>query len=254
MSHRILPKLLSLLCMCVVAGGAWAQENLAQEYTFIPKAGMGYALVTALRAHTEWRAQNGDPWSWSTYEIATGEEMGSILVRSGDHTWADFDAYEAGFGPQGDTHFAATVSPLLESTSSSISVVDTTKLRWPADASEYTLFQIVEYHLKPDRTEQFNVAMNKIHSAIAQQNYPVYYAFVSPVVGETGPTTTIVFPFRNWSEFEEPDQPIAAMLAEVYGAEEAAGIFAELANGFTAIESRVLRLRPDLSVTGNPGM
>jgi quinol monooxygenase YgiN len=237
-----------------MAGGAWAQENLAQEYRFKPKPGMGTAVATALRAHAEWRVQNGDPWSWRTYEVATGEDMGSIIVRSRGHTWADFDAYDASFALKGGTHFAATVGPLLESTSSSIAIADTINIRWPEDESGYTLYQTVTYHLIPGRVQTFTEALNKFHNAIVQQDYPGYYAAVSPVVGGAGPTTTFVFPVRNWSEFEDPDQPLAAMMAEVYGEEETAAIYSEFASCYTAFESSVLRLRPDLSVIQNPEM
>lgn len=254
MSRRTVQKLPLLLCMSLMAGGVSAQENLAQRYEFTPKPGMSSAAVTAMRAHAEWRVQNGDPWSWTTYVVVTGEDVGSIFVRSGSHTWADFDAYDASFALKGATHFAASVGPLLESTSSSISLVDTTKIRWPEDASGYSLLQFVDYHLIPSREQQFDEAVSKFHNAVVQRDYPIYYAFVSTVVGETGPTRRLAFPFRTWSEFEEPEQPLAAMMVEVYGAEEATAIFADFAGCYTAIESRVLRLRPDLSVPQNPEM
>jgi hypothetical protein len=254
MSHRTLSRLLLLFCMSIVSENALAQDNLARAYTFTPKQGMSAGFVTALAAHVEWRKENGDPWQWRTLEIVTGDEVGSFIVRSGDHTWADFDAYDAGFGPQGSTHFGATVTPLLESMRNSITIGDTTNVRWPEDDSEYTLFQLVRYKLIPDRVQQFNEAVTKIHNAVVQQDYPAFYTFISPFVGGMGPVTTLVLPYRNWAGLEAPEQPLAAMMAEVYGAEEAASIFTEFASCYTEIESLVVRRRPDLSVLQDPGM
>ena len=254
MSHRVFPKLLLLLCLSAVPGSVWAQGFLAQEYMFKPKPGMGAALVTALRAHAEWRAENGDPWEWSTYEVAAGEDMGSILVRSDGHTWADWDAYEASFALQGSTHFNATVGPLLESTTSSINMLDTTITRWPEDGGDFSLFRIYIYHLIPSTGQQFTQAIKKIHDAIVQEDYPATYGFVTPVVGETGPKMILVVPASSWADFEEPERPMDQMLAELYGPEEAAQIFSDFNNSYTKIESRVLRLRPDLSVMTDPRM
>jgi hypothetical protein len=186
--------------------------------------------------------------------MATGVDMGTILVRSEGHTWADFDAYDASFALRGSTHFSATVGPLLESTTSSINTVDTTITRWPDDGSEFTLFQIYIYHLIPAKAQQSTRVVKRIHDAIVQEDYPANYAFVTPVVGESGPTMILVVPARSWSDFEEPDRPMDEMMEGVYGAEEAAEIFTEFTNCYTAIESRVLRLRPDLSVITEPGM
>lgn len=253
-SRRVVPTLFAALLLAVMSQSAWAQMNsLAQLYTVKPKAGMEIGFQTALKQHAEWRAQNKDPWSWTTYEVVQGENLGSFVIRSGDHSWADFDTYDAGFGPVGNVQFQATVAPLVESTTASISTLDTAHVRLPDDMSKMTLLQVVTYYLKPDQGQRFNEVVGKFHSAIVKTDYPAYYAFVNQVAGSVGPAVTLVLPFENWAAFEEPDKPMAAMLAEVYGKKEAAKMSEEFSNCFTRIETSVLRVRPDLSVTA-PGM
>ncbi len=56
--------------------------------------------------------------------MEVGENLGQFGIRSAGHSWADFDAYDAGFGPEGLVHWNATVAPLVESISSAITTVN----------------------------------------------------------------------------------------------------------------------------------
>ena len=108
-----------------VLGGstALAQANtptVARSYTVTPKPGMVAQFEVALREHARWRAENGDPWDWNVSMHETGEDFGAYSIFSGGHSWADLDAYDAGFAPQGLVHWNATVAPLVESLSSAI--------------------------------------------------------------------------------------------------------------------------------------
>ncbi len=249
-SRKVLPTILVALLLAVMSQSAWAQaSNLAQLYTFSPKQGMSVGFESALKQHVEWRMQNNDPWSWTTYQVIQGDNLGDFVVRSADHGWADFDAYDAGFGPKGSVQFLATVGPLMESETSSITALDTAHVRLPEDLAAITLIQVITYQVKPDQGQKFNEAIGKIHDAIVKKDYPVHYVFVNQVVGGAGPAVTLVVLFENWAAFEDPDQPMAALLAEVYGQEEAGKIFEEFSGSFTSVESSVLRVRPDLSVT-----
>lgn len=252
-SRKLLPTILVAFLLAVMSQSAWAQaSNLAQLYTVKPKAGMEAGFQTALKQHVEWRMQNNDPWIWTTYEVIQGDNLGDFVIRSADHAWADFDAYEAGFGPKGSVQFQASVAPLVESLTNSISALDTAHVRLPEDLQAVNLLQVITYHVKPDQGQKFNEAIGKIHDAIVKKDYPVHYVFVNQVVGGAGPAVTLVVLFENWAAFEDPDQPMAAMLAEVYGQKEAGKLFEDFAGSFTSVESSVLRVRPDLSV--NPGM
>ena len=90
---------------------AHAQDaTYARSYTVTPKDGMVPQFEAALQAHTRWRTENNDPWTWGVSTFEVGEAVGRYAIRSGGHSWADFDAYDAGFGPEGLVHWNATVA------------------------------------------------------------------------------------------------------------------------------------------------
>ena len=124
MRSRNFPFTLMLgLCLAPFVESAPAQ-TIAMTYTLTPKAGSGAGFETALKRHMEWRVDNGDPWVWEIYQVATGDDLGAYVARSPGHTWADIDAYEASdFQPAAEAHFGATVGPLMASESSTISVL-----------------------------------------------------------------------------------------------------------------------------------
>ena len=236
------------LCLGLLPQSAGAQAEIAWIYVMTPKMGMGAEFQTALRQHVQWRAENGDPWTWGVYEIVNGDNVGTFIARSGDHEWADFDTYDAGFGPRGATNFWATVGPLIEGNTSQITMTDTANARWPENADEYVMFQLITLHLKPAHVEEFTQLIGKFHEAILKTNWPAHYAWTYPLSGGMGPTATLVLPFRNWADFEEPETSFPAMLAQAYGDEEATALLTAYSNCYTHSETSILRFRPELSV------
>lgn len=236
---------LAAFLLAMLPRGADAQ-NLAQLYKVSPQDGAD--LESAIREHAQWREQNGDPWTWEIYELATGENLGDFYIRSGGHSWADFDAYEqAEFSAAAFEHYAATMAPAVESISSWISETDTAHARIPESMENIQLFQVITWHLKPDKGQDFEDAIDKFHDAIVQTDWPVHYVFGSPVVGADGPQTSLVLFYENWAAFEGPEKEFGEMMAEVYG-EEAGEIFQKFSGSIAWSESFVLRIRPDLSV------
>ncbi len=144
-----------------VLGGstALAQANtptVARSYTVTPKPGMVAQFEVALREHARWRAENGDPWDWNVSQLETGENLGTYFIRSGGHSWADFDAYDAGFAQQGLVHWNATVAPLVESLSSAIGTTDQELSKPPPEGTAYAFVNITRFYLRPGRGQEFN--------------------------------------------------------------------------------------------------
>ena len=135
------------------------QNNLARIYFIEAKSGVRAGLETALKQHTEWRKEQGDPWTWSVMQVVNGENLGSYVIRSGEHTWADFDAYDAGFGPKADVHFNATVASLVESASSALTSIDTTNVNWHPNNDAVNLISVTTFHLKPGKGPAFTQAV-----------------------------------------------------------------------------------------------
>lgn len=221
-------------------------QNLARLYTVSPKEGAD--LAAAIQEHAQWRAENGDPWTWGVYEVMTGENLGSFVIRSGGHSWADFDAYDQGeFAEAAGAHYDATMAPAVGSISSVITIADTAHRRLPESFENIQLYSVITWYLKPDKVQDFQSAIGQIHDAIVQTDWPARYAFASVASGAAGPQTSLVLFYEDWAAFEEPETTFDQMLAEVYG-EEAGAIFEKFAASYRWEESFIMRIRPDLSV------
>ena len=229
-------------------------QNLAQVWTLKPAMGSVAAFESAFRDHVEWRKANGETWNWTTYQVVTGPDQGDYVIRSGDHTWADFDDYDAGFGPEGGFAYGATVMPLTASASMVITNSDTTKMRLPDDLDEYNMLNVVTWMLKPGHEVAFNEAIDKYVTAITEADAPIYYVFINPVAGSIGPSITAVIFEKNWAGFEEGDPSMNELMTEKYGEDGFAEIVEQLTSSIVSEETQIVRRRPDLSIVLDGGM
>jgi len=236
-----------------LASGRLEAQNIAQVWTVKPVAGSGVGFESAFRDHLEWRKANGETWNWITYQIVTGPNQGDYIVRSGDHTWTDFDEYDAGFGPKGGLAFGAMVMPLTASVSLVITATDTSKTRLPDDLNEYSLLNVVTWTLVPGGEAAFNEAIGKYHAAITDADAPVFYAFINPVAGSTGPSITAVIFEKNWAGFAE-EGSMNEFMTEKYGEDGFAEIVEQFTSSIVSEETQIIRVRPDLSLFLDDGM
>lgn len=219
-------------------------HNLAQLWEVVPQKGQGPAFEAALKQHVAWRNAHGETWNWNIYQVVVGSNFGNFYVRSGDHTWADFDSYSL---PGADEHFQETVSPLLESISNVIMASDTVNVYMRTDG-DFNLLQIARYDVIPAKQQEVNAAIGKFSEAIRKQKNKMYHAFSSPAVGGNGEwEITGVFPAENWASFEEPDPSFIELMMSEYGEEEAMEILNSFMSGVKKVASSVLVYRKDLS-------
>jgi hypothetical protein len=237
-------------CVAFLVESATAQ-TIAMSYTITPKAGTGAGFETALKQHMEWRTENGDPWVWLVYQVETGDNLGAYIVRSAGHTWGDIDTYEASpFAPRSGTHFGATVQPLMATISNSIGVMDANNSRLPPDISTANLFQVTTYNVKPGQQFAFNAVVARFHDVISKNDYPLYYVSTTPATGP-GPAATLVFFQDDWASFADPDGRFLTFLADQLGESGAQQLFSDFGDTFTSLQSEIVRLRRDLSMTPN---
>ena len=242
-----------LIALGVLVPAVSAQEGpppevLARIYHISGKTGAGPQLEAAIAAHAKWRMDHGDPWRWDVYQVVNGDGLGDYFIYSGEHTWADFDAYSE-FLLKGATHFDSVVAPHFEKVSSVITRADTKNVRWPEDPAKARVLQLISYKIKPGRGRAFNEAVSKFHEAIVKTEWPVHYGWEYLINGGPGPEATLALPAENWAAMKGPAKPFEAMLAEAYGEDEAKAILAGFVASFEGETSWVVVHRPDLSVT-----
>ena len=223
-------------------------NNLARFYHVEAKAGHAAELDAAIEAHAQWRKQNSDPWAWTVYQVVNGTNLGDYIILSSGHTWADFDAYDAGFGMKGSAHWQENVMPHVASVESAINASDTTHVNWPADPQTVNLISVVTFHLKPGHGQAFEQAIGMFHKTIMEHKYPAHYSFGWVLNGANSGAVHLVLPYESWADMQEPDEPMGPFMVRVLGEEKAMKLFQQFDSTYHHSESMVVRKRPDLSV------
>ncbi len=229
-------------------------QTFARSYAVTPKDGMVSQFEAALKAHVEWRSENNDPWTWGVSAVEVGENLGEYRIRSGGHSWADFDAYDAGFGPEGLLHWNATVAPLVESVSSTISAANPALSNLPPDGADFTLafVNVVTFQLRPGREVQFTQAITSATEILREHDFGGYSLWTSPVMGGgPGPVMSLVSLHSSWADMAEPDPSFESIMVQALGQDGFMEWLTELGQTYRGVESYTLRVRPDLGVNQN---
>lgn len=252
MRTKLAPALAAAFVALALSGPpAHAQQTIAMSYSVVPKTGMTTQFEAALKNHVAWRVANGDPWTWGVSMRVAGDELGEYGIRSSGHSWADLDAYDAEFGPMALANWMATVQPLVESVSNSISVINEDWSHRPPQGRAVNLVNIATFHVRPGQQDRFNELVGQATSALKAANVDWYWLFSTPAVGGgMGPVWNVVGLADSWIDMEpRDDEFMEALVAHMGndGAEEWAGSFGQVIRG---TESEVRRLRPDLGTVG----
>ena len=244
-----LTALATVLLLWVVAFPEVAQgqtENIAQGYVHTVQLEMIAQFEEAVKQHVQWRKQNNDPWEWTWYQMVNGDGLGTYLVRSGNHRWADLDVRYAWDDRVGAAaHFLATVGPFVESEDSSISQLDEALSRPPDDLSAVTLCTVTEFDGR--LLGQFREAITKIGEGLDRGNWGRSYLWQMVANGGTTDATLVV-PAENWAALAPPAKSLPMVMAEVYGEQEANELMQQFASSIRSRNSYTLKVRRDLSL------
>ena len=221
--------------------------NLARLYFVKVKSGHGVEFEASLKEHAQWRKQAGDPWTWYVSQVVNGENLGDFVIRSGGHTWEDFDSYSE-FLLKGSLQFNKTVGPHIESISGSITATDTNNINWYPDNEDVNLISVITYHLKPGQGRAFREVAYKIGAAIREDKREAYFSHEWLVNGSYGPAVSLILPYKNWAGMQGPEESFRDFLARVMGSEEVQKLFEKMSSTYHSRKSRIIQVRRDLSV------
>jgi hypothetical protein len=215
-----------------------------------PKPGMNQQYEAGRKKHFGWHKSQKDTWAWYTWEVISGDNTGSYIVGTFQHSWKDFDGRDK-FIQADVADSAANIGPSTAHTAvryyverADMSLSPSTPGSTPAPMVSVTAFQ-----LKPESFMDFIEAVKKINEGIKKTNYPQpgpsrWYQLING--GET-PLYVLVGDRATWAAFQPNDKTLDAMMEEAYGKEQGAAI---LASGRKAIRSQntsASKYRPDLS-------
>lgn len=242
---------LSLAALAFVAGTlAWSQPQTAsvgRVYGMTPKPGMVKQFEEGRKRHMDWHRKQNDTWTWDTWVVETGPNTGNYISTTLDHSFKDFDTWEAKLGA-GDTADSETnVAPYLGFNDNSFWMLRADISRMPTGNPTAKMLEVNHYLLKPDGGPQFGAAAKKIHEAIVKSNWPVNYAWYSLVDGGEGPHWVLLIYMNGWADLAEPEPSFDTMLKNAVGPEEFANLMQGITKSIKRQWTEVIRHRPDLS-------
>ena len=252
--NSLIKSFLILVATAFVATSALADGHeepslLTQHYTLKAKPGHYGQLMAALKAHTEWRKENGDPWAWELYSPQTGGRLDEVDIRSSGHHWADLDAYNGSeFQRNAGAHYLETVAPHVADIYTVIDAWDPEISAWPEGGPDYKLFDLSHYWLKPGHYQQWRAAVKKIHDILQAAEWPETYGFTRLVSGGSVPQVTLVLPRTSWADMEEPEPSAQDVTREALGEEESNKLWAAFIGAVAKTKTEVVQHRPELSV------
>jgi hypothetical protein len=247
--------ILIALTICAVAVPLTAEEeeappmSVAKSHFVMVNPGQALAFEAAYKGHLEWHASNDDPWIWHTWQIVNGQNFGHYIIRTGDHTWADWDARPE-FQKQDGAHFLENVSQYVKKISSTMSVTDPKLVKWADDYGMPTMVDVTVFQINNEYSDAWYHTIEKIHEATVEKEIPFNYAwsFVASGGEGPGPTWSLVFPFKSWKEYGDTWEPAFWKLVEEVHGEYETDLIRKLMNkAVVHQENFMVAFRADLS-------
>lgn len=240
---------LVVVSVALLALPAWAQDEagpVGRIYVLTPKTDMGDKLEQGIKKHRAWHRQQNDTWSWLTWEVVTGKNIGRLVTGTFGHHWDEFD--NPGVDPKADdADVAINIAPYVKSTDSSIWIYLPKVSRPAAGEEPHKLLEVWTLHLNLGHARQFNHLMEKIYQAAKKTEWPVNYEWYTLASGGEHPTFAVVVPHDKWADFKEPEVSFDAMLEKALGRQEASMLMKQLDKAIHCESSELLEYQPALS-------
>lgn len=220
--------------------------NLADFWTFWPKAGHEAQFEAAVKTHLAWRKQAREGWTWEAYQPIVGTDLTKFVYRSGEHHWADFDAQQAWtVANKASEAFNRDVAPHVERYEHTIDESDYAVSHW-VESPDYRYFWVQSHKLAPGGSGAIREATAAIHKALQAGGWTSSYA-ISREIGGSG-DFLLVFPHKSYASMEDPKPGFMEVLAKGAGSMEAAiAMLGKFDGAVAKVDTTVYVARPDLS-------
>jgi hypothetical protein len=244
-------KLAATVCATAfLAVGALAQDKpgtiAALEFQ-TPKNGMVKQYEDGRKAKLEWHKQQKDKDSLYVFEVLTGPNMGSYVVgRFGMH-WADLDKPSVSDAADLE-QYRKSIAPYVEKLTAAYYEY-LPKWSNPATDSNAKYNEIVTFHIRYGKGDDFRSAVAKVHEANEKLKVPTHYYWYRLVNGGPGGTWVLSTDHPNWASFDDDPavKPLRDRLREAFGEQEATSIIERLNASIEHTESELVQFRSDLA-------
>ena len=246
---------LTKLAISLCATGVFSVCTLAQDNAGniaslefqTPKNGMVKQYEEGRKAKADWHRQQKDKDALYVSEVLTGEHTGTYIVgRFGMH-WADMDKPSVPDAADLDQYRKA-VGPYVEKLTTSYYEY---LPKWSNPSPEMTpkYIEVIAFHIKYGRGDDFRSAIARIHEANQKLKVPTHYQWYRLANGGPGGTYVLTFDHANWASFEDDPsiKPLRDRLREAFGEQESMSIIERLNGSIESTYSDLVQTRPDLS-------
>ena len=220
-------------------------SDVARLYKVEAKQGHATQFEEAYKQHLAWHKQQKDTWRWDTWQFITGENYGQYVVRTGNHSWADFDNRGA-MGTADEADAVQRLTPHTEKTTSWLSRGLLDISHWPESAPP-AMIVVTEYHLNSGADQDWLFAVRKFHEALRKANAPFKYYFAANVAGNEGTDYSLVSPRATWADMNPPEKSFVVIVEGVLGRQETQELLEKFNKAVHCSHTNMLRYRADLS-------
>ena len=239
----------TVIALVVTATFAFGQElpdppTQTTVFEVAPIPGHALEFEAALKEHMAWAREQGSAWEWEVFEITHGKRVGSYLLVSGDHSWADFDT-NSEFAAPATARWQGQVSQHVESVAGGIYSMMVGFTRAPEDdLDSYPLRGVSFFSMLPTSGRHFLPNLRKVTDALGTQPSAPPELWYQQVGGGQQGTFMSVRPFRKWADW--PNRGLARAMNQAMDPAESGAIVAELGKVILREETMVVVMRPDL--------
>lgn len=243
-------RMLWLLSLVLVASLAWSQggpDRICEINLVSAKPGMNSQLEDGRKKHNQFHAAEKDKNPVTVWSIATGPATGQYLMGTCGLQWKDLDGRDA-FNAKDAADIQRTMAPSVARTETSYYMLRPDLSLSPESPTPAKMISVTHFMVKPEGTMVFTNAVKRIGEAITKSKYPTppsrWYQLVN---GGEGPHFVLVSDRASWADMQGPQKTMAAMLSEVYGADDKT--LQTLRESVSSTLSELLEYRADLSYT-----
>lgn len=220
------------------------QGTISQSFLLAVRLRNVVQFEEAYLRHVEWHRRQGDTWTWDMWSTVTSD-LGTYIVITGGHTWADFDVPPV--DPVADGADAtAQFGSLVESVTGGFMRSMTTVSR-PA-AGRMPLALVTDFEVKEGMDGDFLQVVRKFNEAAEQVDWTEHYVWLASVGGSRG-DYILVLQRENWASFAPHEMSAEAVMEEAFGRQEANALWDMFFNAVESTSERIWTYRPDLSYT-----
>lgn len=225
---------------------AQAKPTVGRYYIQKPKAGNQQQYEAGRKKHMAFH-KKADKWTWFTWEIITGPEMGSYLMGTPGHAWKDFDG-RGKLDAEDKTDATANVNPVTEATRSSFWVYRPDLSLSPEGKEPAKYTQVIHFYVKAEGVGAFTDAIRKINEGLKKTNAAMgntrWYVMAN---GDDGPLFALVQERNTWAEFEGPEKSLDELMADAFGKEVTESLMKSARSSYWHTRSFIAQYRPELS-------